>query len=161
MADGPKLAFAPLAPPAKGVLVVFADEGVRFGGATRKALEPTGDLVARAAASERFTGKSGSALDIVAPARLKASRLIVIGIGKSGDLKDFVKLGGTAIGRIPATAGEATILLDFPGGSIKAEQAADVALGITLRAYAFERYRTRRKEGEEKPATARITLGVS
>ena len=58
------------------------------------------DLVARAAKAERFTGKSGSALDIVAPAGLKATRLIVIGTGKAADRKpqDFVKLGGIAHG---------------------------------------------------------------
>ena len=39
---------------------------------TRAILGSAADLVARAAKSERFTGKSGSALDIVAPAGLKA-----------------------------------------------------------------------------------------
>ena len=56
--------------------------------------------MARAAKNERFTGKSGSALDIVAPAGLKATRLIVIGTGKADDRKppDFVKLGGIVHG---------------------------------------------------------------
>src|SRR5438128_2550713 len=33
--------------------------------------------------------------------------------------------------------------------------------GPTLRAYAFERYKTKRKEGEEKRAKQRLTLGVA
>ena len=51
MADARKLAFAPFSMPAKGVLVVFCTEGVKFGPATRKALAPSGDLVTRAAAA--------------------------------------------------------------------------------------------------------------
>jgi leucyl aminopeptidase len=43
---------------------------------------------------------------------------------------------------------------------MKAEQAADLALGAQLRAYSFERYKTKRKEGEERPALAKITVAV-
>ena len=84
MADSRKLGFGPIAAPAGGVLVVFADDGVRFGAKTTALLGSAADLVARAAKSERFTGKSGSALDIVAPAGLKATRLIVIGSRQGG-----------------------------------------------------------------------------
>ena len=89
----------------------------------------------------------------MAPAGLKATRLIVIGTGKAADRKpqDLVKLGGTAMGRIPAAASEATVLLELADGALKADAAADVALGATLRAYAFDRYKTKRKEGDEAP----------
>src|ERR1700716_4068033 len=113
MADTRKLGFGPITSPSGGVLVVFADDSLHFGPKTRALLGTAADLVARAAKSERFTGKSGSALDIVAPAGLKASRLIVLGTGKSADKaqdkgkdgtqdkpQDFVKLGGAAMGRI-------------------------------------------------------------
>ena len=48
------------------------------------------------AAANRFKGKSGSTLDILAPEGLKVSRLIVVGAGKLSALKDkdFLKLGG-------------------------------------------------------------------
>ena len=81
-----KLGFGPIAAPAGRILVVFADDALHFGPKTRAILGATADLVARAAKSERFTGKSGSALDIVMPAGLKASRLIVIGTGKAASL---------------------------------------------------------------------------
>ncbi len=51
MADARKLAFSSFATPAKGVLVLFCEEGLKFGPAARKALAPTGDLVGRAAAA--------------------------------------------------------------------------------------------------------------
>src|SRR5262249_60859356 len=110
-----KLEFAPLTAPSKGVLVLFCEEGLKFGSAARRIMEPTGDLITRAAAADRFKGKNGSALDIVAPAGLAVPRLLVIGVGKARDLKaqDFVKLGGTALGKVPGAAGEGTLAADL------------------------------------------------
>src|SRR5215475_949777 len=158
-----KLEFAPLAAPAKGVLVLFCEEGVKFGSAARRALGPTGDLVRRAATADRFKGKNGSVLDLVAPAGLDASRLVIVGVGKARDLKaqDLVKLGGIAMGKIPAAASEATLIADLPGGAVKPERAADMAFGVQLRAYAFERYKTKRKDDEEKAAKVRVKIAVA
>ena len=38
MTDALKLGFGPFTAPAKGVFVVFCDEGLKFGPATRRAL---------------------------------------------------------------------------------------------------------------------------
>ncbi len=158
-----KLEFAPFSTPAKGVLIVFCEEGLKFGSATRKVLHPTGDLVTRAAAAERFKGKNASTLDLVAPAGLDVSRLVVVGAGKARDLKpeDFVKLGGVAMGKVPAAATIAVIVADLPGGGVKPERAADLALGVRLRAYAFDRYKTKRKEGEESAKEVKVAIAVA
>jgi leucyl aminopeptidase len=163
MADDGKLAFATFAAAAKDVLIMFCEEGLKFGPAARKALEPAGDLVQRAAAADRFTGKSGTSLDIVAPAGLQATRLTILGIGKAGKLKshDLVKLGGAAMGKVPARTQTVTIFAEFAGGPLKPDQIAEVALGTQLRAYSFDRYKTKRKEGEEAPVKAEITIAVS
>ncbi len=158
-----KLEFAPLSTPPKGVLVVFCDEGLKFGSATRQVLAETGDLVTRAAAAERFKGKRAATLDIVAPTGLEVSRLVVVGLGKVRELKarDFVKLGGVAMGKVPKSAEEATIIADLPGGAPKPDSLAELALGMRLRAYSFDRYKTKRKEGEEKPAETEVTITVA
>jgi leucyl aminopeptidase len=163
MAEARKLAFATFAAPAKGILVLFCDEGLKFGPATRKTLGPTGDLVQRAAAADRFTGKSGSSLDIVAPTGLPVARLAILGVGKADKLKtqDLVKLGGAAMGKIPARAERATIFAEFGGGPLKPDQAAEVALGVQLRGYSFDRYKTKRKDGEEAPAKTDVTIAVN
>ena len=70
-----KLEFAPLAAAPKGVLVVLCEEGLKYSSAARKATVASGDLLARAAAAESFNGKSGSALEIVAPSGLDLARL--------------------------------------------------------------------------------------
>src|SRR5580704_7905868 len=149
MTDAPKLGFTPFAR-LGGVLVVFCGENLKFGTATQRALAPVGDLVRRAAAADRFTGKNGATLDIVAPAGLKLPRLVVVGTGKDSDLKrkDVVKLGGIAMGKVPAVAAEATIFAEFASGALKGDQIADLVLGARLRAYTFDRYKTKRKDDD-------------
>jgi leucyl aminopeptidase len=119
-------------------------------------------LLQRSAAADRFTGKAGSSLDIVAPAGLSVARLTVMGVGKTNKLKsqDFVKLGGAAMGKVPSRAEKTTIFAEFSGGSLKPDQAAEIALGTQLRAYVFDRYKTKRKEGEDPPIKVEVTIAV-
>ena len=146
-----------------GVLVVFSEEGAKLGALTRKALAPTGDLIKKAVAAEHFSGKSGSILDIIAPQGMAASRLVIVGVGKARDLRsrDFINLGGTVMGRIPPAATAATILADLPAGPIKPDRVADIALGARLRAYAFDRYKTKRKEEEEQAGELKLSVAVA
>jgi leucyl aminopeptidase len=162
MTDALKLGFGSFSAPAKGVLVVFCDEAQKFGPATRKTLGSATDHVARAAKAERFTGKKDSVLDLIVPAGLKVPRLIVVGLGKTADLRpnDFLKFGGLAMGKLPASTSNATVFAEMPGGAMRSEQAADLALGVRLRAYAFDRYKTKRKEAETPSATRTITIAV-
>src|SRR6185437_2980434 len=151
MTDALKVSFGPFAVPTKGVLVVFCDEGLKFAPATRKALGDAAELVMRAAKAESFSGKKNTALDLIVPAGLKVSRLVVVGLGKTTEVKpqDVLKIGGFAIGKLPNSASEATLFADFPGAPMKNEQVADLAQGASLRAYTFDRYKTKRKNDEK------------
>jgi len=162
MSDALKLGFGPFAAPAKGVLIVFCDQGLKFGPATRKVLGSAAALVARAAKAERFTGKSGSALELIVPEGLKVDRLAVIGVGKTTAIepKDFLKFGGLAMGKWPASAAVGSVFAELPGGAMTPQQAADLAQGLRLRAYAFDRYKTRHKDDDEKPASRSATVAV-
>ncbi len=162
MSDALKLGFGPFAAPAKGVLIVFCDDGLKFGPATRKALGTAAGLLARAAKAERFTGKSGSALELIVPEGLKAARLVVVGTGKTAGLepKDLVKFGGIAMGKLPASASDGTVFAEWPSGVMKPDQAADLAQGVCLRAYSFDRYKTKPKDDERRSGAAKITIAV-
>ncbi len=162
MADAPKLGFGPYTAPSQGVLVVFCDEGLEFGPATAKVLGSATGLVARAAKAERFTGKNGKSLDLIAPEGLKIDRLTVIGVGKPADLKpqDFVKFGGVAMGKMPSSASTATVFAELPDGAMTGDQAADLAQGVLLRAYAFDRYKTKRKDDDKPPAKRSVTIAT-
>jgi leucyl aminopeptidase len=162
MADAPKFTFGPFSAPSRGVLVVFCDDGLKFGPATRKLLGAAADLVQRAAKTERFTGKSGASLDLIHPEGLKLARLAVVGVGKASELKprDFITLGGAAMGKVPTAAAEVTIVAELPAGAIAAEAAADLAQGARLRAYVFDRYKTKRKEEDKAPDKRTVTVAV-
>jgi len=130
--------------------------------ATAKALASATGLVARAAKAEHFTGKSGSTLELSVPDGLKADRLVVIGTGKAGDLepKDFLKFGGAAMGKLPKTTAGGTVFAELPSGAMSAAQAADLAQGAVLRAYAFDRYKTKRKDDEKPPVNRSMTIAA-
>ena len=107
MSDAVKVGFVPFSAAPRGVLVVFCDDELKFGATTRKTLGAASDTVKRAAAASQFKGKSGSTLDIPAPAGIKAERLIVVGTGKAADIKekDFLKFGGVTAGKLNAASG--------------------------------------------------------
>ena len=162
MPDALKLGFGAFTAPAKGVLIVFCDDKVKFGPATTKAIGPAGAQVARAAKAAGFTGKKDASLELIAPEGLKVDRLVVIGAGKTDELKsqDVLKLGGLAMGKVPARASEAAIFAELPGGAMTDAQAAELAQGVRLRAYAFDLYKTKRKEEDKPPANRSVTIAV-
>ena len=162
MADAVKVGFVPFSTVPRGVLVVFCDDALELGPATRKTLGGAANLVARAADTNRFKGKSGSTLDILAPQDLKVSRLIVIGAGKLSAIKDndFLKLGGTAAGKLRAGNDAVTIIAELPRGAMTPDQAAAVASGVRLRAYKFDRYKTKKKDDEEAALRAEVSIAV-
>ncbi len=147
----------PLSASPKGVLILFCDDQLKFGSAARELLEPSGDLIKRAAEAAQFKGKHGSTLELIAPAGLRVPRLVVVGVGKTKELKTelWLKLGGVAMGKI-ANAAEATIVAELPGDAVKPDQVADLVLGIRLRAYSFDRYKTKRKDEEQPPSRVKI-----
>ena len=162
MTDAVKVGFVPFSAAPRGILVVFCDDTLQFGPATRSALGAAASLVRRAAETNQFKGKSASALDILAPEGLKAKRLIVIGAGKLAEIKDndFLKLGGSAAGKLRAGNDAVTVVAELPTGAMKPDQAAAVASGIRLRAYKFDRYKTKKKEGEEAALRADVAIAV-
>lgn len=163
MSDPVTVSFARLTAAAKGVLVVLTDESLAFGTQAQKLVKGADKALTRAFDAEKFKGKAWSGLDLLAPAGIEAPRLIVISVGKAADLKpkDFLKLGGLIAGKLPASAREASVVLDLPGTKISADSAAEVALGISLRSYSFDRYKTKKKDDAAEPAARAVTLLVS
>jgi len=132
MPDAVKVGFVPFSTAPRGILVVFCDDTLKFGAATRKTLGAAANLVRRAADTNQFKGKNGSTLDILAPEGLKASRLIVVGAGKLSAIKDndFLKLGGTAASKLRAGNDAVTIIAELPDGAMKpTPNARESALG--------------------------------
>ena len=135
--------------------VVGAVEGSQLLAAANRADKACGGALSRALKFSSFTGKAGQFLELVAPAGLKASRILLAGLGKPDgvDEKGLETLGAQIVARLFAS-GEtaASIELDVPKGSKvrKAELAAHLAFGARLKSYAFDKYRTRNLEDYRK-----------
>ena len=116
MSDAVKVGFVPFSTAARGILVVFCDDTLKLGTATRKALGTAANTVKRAAETGDFKGKSGSTLDILAPEGIKIQRLIVVGAGKASAVaeKDFLKFGGLAAGKLNSGSAAVTIVAELP-----------------------------------------------
>ena len=145
-----------------GAWVVGAAEGSALLPAAISLDKLSGGAISRALKVSRFSGKSGQMLEVVAPAGMATSRLILAGLGKpeAMDEKGLETLGAQIVGRLHA-AGESTarIEIDVPKGCKvkKPELAAHLAFGARLKSYAFDKYRTRNlDEYEKKLKTLRI-----
>jgi leucyl aminopeptidase len=162
MPDAVKVGFVPFSAAARGVLVVFCDDSLKFGAATAKVLGDAAATVKRAASASQFKGKSAATLDILAPEGVKATRLIVIGTGKAADLKDtdVLKFGGVLAGKITAGTDAVTVMAELPAGVMTPAQAASIATGVLLRAYKFDRYKTKKKDGEDASVKAAVSIAV-
>ena len=148
-------------------LVVFAGEDLVLSHATRGLLGSTLDQVTRAAAAAKFKGKSASAMDLLAPEGLPVGRLVVAGAAApkkpapGAPVVDYVAMGGHALGKAGGAASIA-IAFDLPEWhGDPAAAAADFLLGLQLRAYSFDAYKTKKKEDDEKPTSVKVTLGVA
>jgi leucyl aminopeptidase len=163
MPDAVKVGFVPFSTAPRGILVVFCDEALKFGRAASKALGASAGIVKRAATTNRFKGKSAATLDILAPEGLKADRLIVVGVGKESALKgsDFLKFGGVLAGKIRGDNGAVTVIAELASAAMSPDQSASLASGIRLRAYKFDRYKTRKKDGEDMALHADVAIAVA
>jgi leucyl aminopeptidase len=163
MADAIRIEFQPFGLPKGGDLVVFAGEDGTLGEAVSERLGREGaDLIAAAARAERFKGKPQTVLAIPAPRGLQVDRLIVIGVGGEKDRPkhDWRMLGGFVAGKVSGRT--ATALLDLPGLEADADAVAEMALGARLRAYKFDRYKTKKKDNDADNggAATRLTFAV-
>ncbi|HEV7259127.1 MAG TPA: leucyl aminopeptidase [Bosea sp. (in: a-proteobacteria)] len=118
-------------------------------------------LLARAAAAERFKGKALSGLTLLAPDGAGYERLIAVGVGPEAErgTLDFAKLGGAIAGRL-GHGRSADLILALPEGPLSADHAAEIALGMRLRSYVFDEYKTKSKKPEEaEPMTVTLRAG--
>ena len=162
MAEPLEVQFAPLSQAPRGTLVLLAGEELALG-ATARALNERGKgALERAAAAAGFSGKSKTAIELLAPAGIEAQRLVMVGSGRPGKELDRLLLGGYAFAQANARKGESATLICDPADAGEAGVegfAADLGLGALLRSYAFKKYLTRAKP--EEGAEAEASDGLS
>ena len=147
---------------ATGTLVVYAGAGEAPAGAAAAIWAATGLDWTAACAAASFRGKQGQVLDIVAPRGVAAQRLIVLGSGKPAakgvavPLTAWTDRGGSLVGKLLGLRGEnAAVVVD--GAEATAEGVGELAAGMRLRHYTFDKYKKRKKDDDAAEA-AKLTV---
>jgi leucyl aminopeptidase len=163
MADRAEIKFTKLEAPDSRSAVLLTDNKLKLGPHSAALEEAAGGQFSRAAAAAKFKGAATKSLQILAPGGSDLDRIVFLGIGDPAKLtaQDWLKLGGSIP---PAVGGAAmtTVVLERPDGeAVSPQEAADVALGITLRTYGFDKYKTKKKDDEEEPKKRRFTIATA
>ena len=115
-----QLSFAAPLSVDSGAWIVGALEGGTLTNAAQKADKAAGGALTRALKVSRFTGKSGQVLELLAPTGVKASRILLVGLGKASEF-DGTKaenMAASIAGRLSgAGESEATFEIDAPKGA--------------------------------------------
>ncbi|NIA70291.1 leucyl aminopeptidase [Pelagibius litoralis] len=153
------ISFAAPSVPTSGALVVGVLEGGKLTPSAASLNKTTGGALDRAIKASAFSGKRGELLDIVAPAGVENSRILLVGMGTPAKLspKDLQDIGGAFAGHLLRVREvKAAVLMDnLRGGKTAAERAANAGFGALLRSYRFDKYKTKDKP-EKKPKLKEI-----
>jgi leucyl aminopeptidase len=147
------IVFSRASLPKAGALVLLIAEGEAPSGLWAQADQATGGAIARALEAAEFRGGKGKSCMILGPGA-GLSRVLAIGLGKADELSDTV-LENAGGGIVAALARESTVAV--APGTLDPARAARVGMGAALKAYRFDRYRTKEKP-EDKPKLAKLTF---
>jgi leucyl aminopeptidase len=148
-----------------GALIIGAFEGSSPTAMAAEVDKSTGGALKRAQAVTRFAGKRGQVVELLAPSGLKASRVLLVGLGKVGEFDHHAaeRVGANAVAKF-LTGGEKDVVfaLDLAKGTkLKPDAfAAHLALGAKLRSYTFNQYRTKKRD-EYEPTLTKVTIGTT
>lgn len=143
-----------------GILVIYAEEGPKLSGHAEAVWKETKRDFDKLAAATSFTGKQGQVLDVVAPDNLSVERLLVFGAGKSDDTAaatgpGYRDRGGSLMARLAGTkAAKISVVID----GLEPDAIAQVASGLRLRHYKFDKYKTKKPKKDENGAPENITI---
>jgi leucyl aminopeptidase len=133
--------------------VIFVTEALKVPEAIA-VLKNVASVIKRFATIESFKGKAKSALTITGVADWPLDRLVLIGLGAEEAVAetDWVMLGGVAAGHMKS--GPVSVIGQCGGKALTASQIADLSLGMRMRNYSFDKYKTRKKDDETPKSIA-------
>lgn len=128
------------------IAFVVAKGGVA---ALAKALgEPHGALLSAAAAHARFEGAAGGVVETAALDEGRPLRLMLVGIGE-GKAADCERGGAALVAKLQ-TSGTTSVAVDFnAAGAGSDAQPLDFAMGVRLRSWRHDAYRTRMSDAQK------------
>ncbi len=118
--------------------------------------------ILQGAEASRFTGKTGQVFEGFAEQGGVVVRLALAGLGKTngnGRIANLERAGAALVARF-LTSGETTLTLNLSGSGLTAEEAAAVLLGMRLRAWRWDIYRTKLKDEQKRSLVEIVVAGA-
>lgn len=112
-------------------------------------------VLAEAAAASRFAGKAGQIFEGFVERDGQVVRVALAGLGKA-DAKDrsgALERAGAGLVAKYLASGETALAIDFTGAGLSAQDATAVLLGVRLRGWRHDVYRTKLSEEKRKSLT--------
>jgi len=156
-----KIRFSSPSVPKSGSLVLSVAKDAKLGTFGAALDEQTGGQIKRAMKSAEFKAKRDAALELVAPPGVSLDRIVLLGLGAPKELSayDLEKLGGSIAGRLSGSKPKAAALVvdDHDGFSMgNGAAAALIASGVSLRSYAFDKYKSKKKDDKKQLASMTV-----
>ncbi|MEO1019883.1 MAG: leucyl aminopeptidase, partial [Pseudomonadota bacterium] len=154
-----KVSFVKNQLPAAGTVVVIVAPDGGMSDAAREVNDKSGGLLTRAQQVGGKKPKAGTFVDLLAPANLDYSRVVVMVVDteEKGTSLSFEELGGQLTSKLKSLkVKEATVgsIAGLPIDQSPEFVAAKLATGALLRAYDFEKYRSKSEDDEKAEAPA-------
>lgn len=150
-----KVGFSKPEQPNTGTYVVIVMDDRRLSPSAASLDKKTNGVITRAMGASRFKGNRDQVLEVMAVKGVPYPRILLVGVGKPEklDAQSLQGIGATLVATLNAVGESvATVSIDALAGTPMPapDVAAQIAYGARLRAYRFDRYKTREKE-ENKP----------
>jgi len=155
-----RITFSEPSQPKAGAIAVAVIKGGALSPAAKALDKRTKGAVSRAVkVSSRFEGKKNQILEIVAPAGVDNTRILLYGVEADTAALDLQAQGGRLFARL-ATSGEKDAGIHVDAGAADlVDAAAQIAYGALLACYRYDKYKTK-NEDDEKPALRKIGVLV-
>ena len=139
-----KVEFSPALPEGTRLVAYIADQDKLPGG-----IEPA---LAEGAKVARFKGRAGELFEGFVE---RGGTVVRVALAGGGEAEAQARPGnlekaGAALAAKYLTSGEKNLAIDFTGSGLSAEQAAAVLLGLRLRAWRHDAYRTKLKDEQKR-----------
>ena len=121
-------------------------------------------LVAAGAKASRFTGKAAQIFEAFVERADGggAGRLVLVGLGEPGGTGRLgaIERAGAALVAKYLTSGETSLTIDLTGSNLSAAETAALLLGLRLRAWRHDAYRTKLAEDQKPSLTEVVVVGA-
>ncbi|MFC3101786.1 leucyl aminopeptidase [Altererythrobacter lauratis] len=118
--------------------------------------------IVQGAEASRFSGKAAQLFEGFAELNGVVTRLALAGIGKAegnGRAANLERAGAALAARY-LTSGETQLVLDLSGSTLSADEVASVLLGLRLRCWRWDAYRTKLKDEQKKSLAEVVVAGA-